>query len=174
MDQSSAQKEIARLRREIKKHDRLYYELARPEISDGEYDLLMQRLIELEKQHPGLVLPDSPTQRVAGKPLPGFTQVKHPTPMLSLDNTYNEDDLREFDQRVCKGLTGQSYRYVVELKIDGVAVALFYRQGLLEYGATRGDGVRGDDITANLKTIRSIPLSIDASESELEVRGEVE
>ncbi|HAD82348.1 MAG: DNA ligase (NAD(+)) LigA [Candidatus Edwardsbacteria bacterium RIFOXYD12_FULL_50_11] len=173
MDQSSAQKEIARLRREIKKHDRLYYELARPEISDGEYDLLMQRLIELEKQHPGLVLPDSPTQRVAGKPLPGFTQVKHPTPMLSLDNTYNEDDLREFDQRVCKGLTGQSYRYVVELKIDGVAVALFYRQGLLEYGATRGDGVRGDDITANLKTIRSIPLSIDASESELEVRGEV-
>ncbi|MDQ7798875.1 MAG: NAD-dependent DNA ligase LigA [Candidatus Edwardsbacteria bacterium] len=173
MDRSSAQKEIARLRREIKKHDRLYYELARPEISDGEYDLLMHRLIDLEKQHPGLVLPDSPTQRVAGKPLPGFAQVKHPAPMLSLDNTYNEDDLREFDQRVCKGLGGQSYRYVAELKIDGVAVALFYHQGLLQYGATRGDGTMGDDISANLKTIRSIPLSIDAPEPELEVRGEV-
>lgn len=173
MDRSSAQKEITRLRREIKKHDRLYYELARPEISDGEYDRLMHRLIELEKQHPALLSPDSPTQRVAGKPLPGFAQVKHPAPMLSLDNTYNQEDLREFDQRVGKGLAGQSYRYVVELKIDGVAVALSYRRGLLQYGATRGDGAQGDDITANLKTIRSIPLSIDASEPELEVRGEV-
>lgn len=173
MDRSSAQKEINRLRREINRHDQLYYTLARPEISDGEYDVLMHRLIELEKQHPELVAPDSPTQRVAGTPLPGFTQVKHPVPMLSLDNTYNQEDLREFDQRVCKGLTGQSYRYVVELKIDGVAVALFYRQGLLEYGATRGDGAKGDDITANLKTIRSIPLSLDAWEPELEIRGEV-
>jgi len=136
----------------------------------------MHRLIELEKQHPALVAPDSPTQRVAGAPLPGFTQVRHPVPMLSLDNTYNEEDLREFDQRLSKGLAGQSYRYVVELKIDGVAVALFYRGGLLEYGATRGDGAKGDDISANLRTIRSIPLSIDAGDGgipELEVRGEV-
>ncbi|MBU1355854.1 MAG: NAD-dependent DNA ligase LigA [Candidatus Edwardsbacteria bacterium] len=173
MARSSTKNEITKLRQEIKKHDRLYYVLARPEISDGEYDALMRRLIELEKQHPDLVAPDSPTQRVGGAPLPGFTQVRHPAPMLSLDNTYNEEDLREFDQRVSKGLVGQSYRYVVELKIDGVAVALFYRGGLLEYGATRGDGAKGDDITANLKTIRSIPLSLDASESELEVRGEV-
>ncbi len=128
MDRSSAQKEITKLRQEIKRHDHLYYVLARPEISDGEYDTLMHRLIELEKQHPKLVAPDSPTQRVAGAPLPGFAQVKHPVPMLSLDNTYNQEDLREFDQRVSKGLAGQSYRYVVELKIDGVAVTLFYRQ----------------------------------------------
>jgi DNA ligase (NAD+) len=176
MDRRSAQKEISQLRREINKHDRLYYALARPEISDGEYDGLMRRLSELEKQHPDLVAPDSPTQRVAGAPLPGFAQVKHPAPMLSLDNTYNEEDLREFDQRVGKGLAGQSYRYVVELKIDGVAVSLLYRNGLLEYGATRGDGAKGDDISANLKTIRSIPLSIHAANAgipELEVRGEV-
>mgnify|MGYP001415203703 CR=1 FL=1 len=176
MDRNSAQKEIHRLRREINRHDRLYYVLARPEISDRDYDALMHRLLELEEQHPGLVAPDSPTQRVAGEPLPGFAQIRHPVPMLSLDNTYNEKDLREFDQRVCKGLDGQSYRYVVELKIDGVAVSLMYRRGLLEYGATRGDGTKGDDITSNLKTIKAIPLSLDSGDGaiqELEVRGEV-
>jgi DNA ligase (NAD+) len=176
MNRDSAQKEILRLRQDLKRHDHLYYVKASPEITDREYDALMHRLIELEKQHPELVTPDSPTQRVAGEPLPGFIQIKHSVPMLSLDNTYNEDDLREFDKRVNKGLDGQKYDYVVELKIDGVAVSLSYRHGLLAFGATRGDGTKGDDITANLKTIRAIPLGLvnnDPEKAELEVRGEV-
>jgi len=167
---------MARLRREINRHDHLYYVMASPEITDREYDDMMRRLIELEGFYPELITDDSPTRRVAGSPLPGFSQIKHPVPMLSLDNTYNEEDLFDFDQRVKKGLDGQAYRYVVELKIDGVAVSLMYRNGLFSYGATRGDGTQGDDITANLKTIRAIPLSIDMGEHgipELEVRGEV-
>jgi len=176
MERNSAQKEMARLRREINRHDHLYYVMASPEITDREYDDMMRRLIELEGFYPELITDDSPTRRVAGSPLPGFSQIKHPVPMLSLDNTYNEEDLFDFDQRVKKGLDGQAYRYVVELKIDGVAVSLMYRNGLFSYGATRGDGTQGDDITANLKTIRAIPLSIDMGEHgipELEVRGEV-
>lgn len=174
MDRKEAQNEIQRLRRDITRHDHLYYVLASPEISDREYDRLMHRLIELEKLYPELVTADSPTQRVAGSPLSGFAQIKHSVPMLSLDNTYDESDLREFDNRVRKGLSGKDYRYVVELKIDGVAVSLMYLDGRLSYGATRGDGTQGDDISANLKTIRAIPLVIEGSgDSELEVRGEV-
>jgi DNA ligase (NAD+) len=175
MDTEKIRREIEKIRNEIKRHDRLYYVEAKPEISDREYDYLMHRLIELEKVHPELIEPASPTQRVSGEPLPGFTQIVHPSPMLSLDNTYNEVDLREFDQRVNKGLSGQRYRYVAELKIDGVAVSLVYGNGLLQHGATRGDGTKGDDITANLKTVKSIPLKIDEFSDNLyqmEIRGE--
>lgn len=175
MDRKQARKEIQRLRAEIAEHDRRYYILAKPSISDREYDQLMARLAELESQYPDLVTTDSPTQRVAGGPLQGFKQVTHSAPMLSLDNTYNRDELLEFDSRVRKGLEGQGCRYVVELKIDGVAVALRYRQGRFDLGLTRGDGRTGDDITANLRTIKSVPLSLSPKGeelSEIEVRGE--
>ncbi|MCU0606594.1 MAG: NAD-dependent DNA ligase LigA [Candidatus Edwardsbacteria bacterium] len=168
--------EIARLRAEIARHDHRYYVLDDPVLSDREYDALMRRLLDLEAAHPGLVTADSPTQRVAGKPLPGFAQVRHAAPMLSLDNTYSADDLLEFDARVRKGLGGDGVAYAAELKIDGLAVALVYRDGRLARGATRGDGQTGDDVTANLRTIRSVPLAlIDPPPAlrDIEVRGEV-
>lgn len=175
MDQEAARKEIERLRQEIAGHDHRYYVLAQPVISDAEYDRLMARLRELETKFPELVTPDSPTQRVAGGPLEGFSQVPHRVPMLSLDNTYSREDLLEFDQRVRRILKDRDYGYVVELKIDGVAVALRYRQGRFQQGLTRGDGHTGDDITANLRTIRTIPLSLarPAQGMDIEVRGEV-
>jgi DNA ligase (NAD+) len=167
--------EISDLRKQIEHHDHLYYVEARPEISDREYDKLLARLRELEEAHPDLVTPDSPTQRVGGKPLEGFTHVTHAVPMLSIDNTYNEDDLREFDGRVSKGLAGEPYEYIVDPKIDGVSASLRYEDGTFVLGATRGDGKTGDDITANLKTIRAIPLKLRGSDwpRVLEVRGEV-
>ena len=150
------------LRAEINRHNRLYYVEAAPEISDREFDRLMERLEELEAEHPELVTPDSPTQRVGGEPLDGFTTVTHAVPMLSIDNTYNYDEVREWDARVRKGLNpGEPVRYVVELKVDGVAVSLRYEDGRFVLGATRGDGERGDDITANLRTVREIPLVLD-------------
>jgi len=176
MPKPSIEKELAMLRDEIRGHDHRYYVLADPAISDHEYDALMRRLMELETAHPVLVTPDSPSQRVAGQPLPGFAQVRHKTPMLSLDNTYSAGDLLEFDVRVRKSLGADAYEYVVELKIDGLAIALVYQGGRLARGATRGDGHTGDDVTANLRTIRSIPLSlIDPPPQlrEIEVRGEV-
>src|SRR5262245_8267454 len=169
-------KRAADLRRLIDYHNYKYYVEAQPEISDREFDRLLDELKQLEKDHPEVVTPDSPTQRVGGQPIEGFATVVHRTPMLSIDNTYNADELREFDQRVRKGLSrGEKVTYVVELKIDGVAISLTYENGQLAVGATRGDGERGDDVTHNLKTIRELPLRLQADKPPalLEARGEV-
>jgi DNA ligase (NAD+) len=152
--------EIERLRAEITRHDYLYYVLARPEISDQEYDRLFKRLQELEQKHPELITPDSPTRRVGDALSEGFAAVRHPFPLISLDNSYDEQDLRAFHQRVVEGLEGRHPDYVCELKFDGVALLLKYEHGRLSQGATRGDGTQGDDITANLRTIRSLPLRV--------------
>ena len=161
MAHKDVEREVAQLRAEINRHNRLYYVDAAPEISDREYDRLMERLEELEAEHPELVTPDSPTQRVGGQPLAEFATVRHAVPMLSIDNTYNYDEVREWDARVRQGLNpGEPVRYVVELKVDGVAVSLRYEHGRFVLGATRGDGERGDDITANLRTVREIPLAL--------------
>lgn len=165
------------LRTQIRHHDYCYYVRTMPEISDAGYDRLIRELEALEARYPELATPDSPTQRVSGEPLEGFTQVTHAVPMLSLANTYSKAELKEFDDRVYKLLGHRNYEYVVELKIDGVAVALVYEEGLFVRGSTRGDGVRGDDITANLRTIHSIPLRLRKPKSIalpplLEVRGE--
>ena len=175
MATESVKREVARLRAELHRHNRLYYLEANPEISDKEYDTLMKRLEALEAAHPALVTPDSPTQRVGGEPLEGFATVKHAVPMLSIDNTYNADEIREWDARVRKGLNpGEPIRYVVELKVDGVAVSLRYEGGKFVRGATRGDGETGDDVSSNLRTVRGVPLQLaDAPPPLLEVRGEV-
>jgi DNA ligase (NAD+) len=175
MASAQVEREAARLRAEIDRHNRLYYVDAAPEISDREYDRLMKRLEELEAAHPELVTPDSPTQRVGGEPLPEFARVIHSVPMLSIDNVTTPQGLREWDARVRKGLNqGEPVRYAVELKVDGVAVSLRYEQGRFVLGATRGDGERGDDITMNLRTVRGIPLTLaGAPPALLEVRGEV-
>ncbi len=170
--------EIERLRQEIRDHDYRYYVLAEPVVSDFEYDQLMKKLAELESKFPELVTPDSPTQRVGGEPTKEFPQIRHPVQMLSLSNTYNEDELRDFDKRVRTLLDGEKYEYVSELKFDGVALRLVYENGLLVLAATRGDGEMGDDITSNVKTIRSIPLKLNlrgetSQFANVEVRGEV-
>ena len=168
-------KEVALLRSQIHLHDHLYYVKDSPEISDRDYDSLYHRLKELEGKYPECVTSDSPTQRVGGKVDDRFRKVVHPVPMLSLDNTFNVDEVRAFHQRVVKGLVdieANSIEYVVELKFDGLAVSLTYEDGKLVRGATRGDGLQGEDVTANLKTIRSIPLEISSSKK-IEVRGEV-
>ena len=172
----SIQKEIETLRREILDHDYRYYVLAQPTISDEMYDKLMVRLIELEHRHQEFITPDSPTQRVGGQLIKEFPSVLHAVPMLSLSNTYSEDEIRDFDRRIKKSLENKQYCYVCELKFDGIAVSLRYKNGLFVQGATRGDGTQGDDITNNLKTIRSIPLRlrhVKESPHTLEVRGEV-
>ena len=172
--------EIARrveeLRSQIRRHDHLYYIENQPEVTDQRYDELFTELKTLEKEHPELVTPDSPTQRVAGRPLGEFATIRHSIPMLSVDNTYNAEELRAFDERVRKQLGSSDYDYVVELKIDGLAVSLRYENGVLATGATRGDGEVGDDVTTNIRTIRSIPLRLHDGETVptvLEVRGEV-
>ncbi len=165
---------INKLKKEIEYHNKKYYIDAEPEISDYEYDMMMKELIELEEKYPELKTPDSPTQRVGGEPLKSFKTVEHSIPMLSLDNTYSEKDLLEFDKRIKK--VTDKYSYTVELKIDGVAVALRYNNSLLDIAITRGDGERGDDVTANIKTIRQIPLKIESDDiffKDFEVRGEV-
>ena len=168
---------IRALRDEISRHEERYYVLADPEIADAEFDALVRELTTLESAHPELVTPDSPTQRIGGRLLEGFATVEHAAPMLSLDNAYNEDELREFDERVRRGLSlppGQVVTYAAELKIDGLSIALTYEDGLLVRGATRGDGVRGEDVTANVRTIRAVPLRLRNGPSRrLEVRGEV-
>jgi DNA ligase (NAD+) len=170
-----AAKRIAALREEIRRHEHLYYALNRPEISDQEYDALERELRDLEAQHPDLVTPDSPTQRVGEKPSEGFPTVVHRTPMLSLDNTYSEDELREFQERLFRVVGRREIAYVAELKIDGLSMALHYEKGRLVRAVTRGDGVRGDDVTPNARAIRAIPLLLrgDSVPAELEVRGEV-
>lgn len=167
-------KRILELREEIRRHDYRYYALNDPEISDESYDRMMKELSELEEQYPEVVTGDSPTQRVGSDLTKQFPSFSHAAPMLSLANTYTEGDLLDFDRRVREGLDGETYEYVCELKFDGVAVSLIYENGQLIRGVTRGDGEKGEVITANLKTIRSIPLSInEAGIAELEVRGEV-
>ena len=162
------------LRRQIAHHDRLYYEEAAPQITDREYDALLRELRDLEDAHPDLRTPDSPTQRVAGKPLEGFQQVRHRVPMQSLDNTYSLEEADDFMARVERLLPGIKLRWTIEPKVDGVAISLTYRAGLLELAATRGDGTMGDDVTQNVRTIRSIPLRLEGDVPDLiEIRGEV-
>jgi hypothetical protein len=168
--------ELQRLRDLIRHHENRYYALNDPEISDAEFDALLRELERLESEHPDLVTPDSPTQRVAGRPSEAFVSVEHVAPMLSLDNAYNEEELRAFDERVRKGsgLGDAAVAYVAELKIDGLSIALTYEEGRLVRGATRGDGVRGEEVTANVRTIRSIPLALrNGPSGRVEVRGEV-
>jgi DNA ligase (NAD+) len=171
MDRLTAEARIRELREQIEKHNRLYFVEDRPEITDQEYDMLMRELRDLENLFPDMVTPDSPTQRVGGEPLPFFEKVEHKTPMLSLANAFDEADLRDFDRRVRQAVGNQPVRYVCELKIDGLAVSLHYENGVFVKGATRGDGQTGEDITQNLKTIRSIPLRLTRPLT-LEVRGE--
>jgi DNA ligase (NAD+) len=170
----SVEREVKRLREEILRHEELYYVHDRPEITDAEYDALLERLRQLEEEHPQLQTPDSPTVRVGGRPATGFEQYVHRRPMLSLDNSYNIEDLRAFDERCRRLADGRQFEYVAELKIDGLSMSLHYEGGLLTRGVTRGDGRRGEDVTQNARTIRSIPLRLrdGAKESDLEVRGE--
>ncbi len=174
MSQRAAE-EIAQLRKEIERHDHLYYVEARPEISDLEYDRLMGRLEELESAHPELLTSDSPTQRVGGQPVPELASVRHRVPMLSIENSYDLAELKQFAGRVEKLLPEEKIEWVVELKIDGVAVSLTYEDGLFTRGATRGNGTVGDDITHNLRTMRDIPLRLRGNDWPplLEIRGEV-
>ena len=197
MTQAEAKKRHARLVEEIRRHDHAYYVLAQPVISDQEYDRLYHELLDLEKEFPELATPDSPSHRVGGAPLSEFQSVRHAVPMMSLDNTYSQEEVRDFVKRVQKLLPDEKLEWVVEPKVDGVAVSLRYENGVFVVGATRGDGTTGDDITANLKTIRSVPLKLNrrgaeaqskeddlfittsasprlrGSNSVLEVRGEV-
>lgn len=162
MPKESAKKEAAGLREIIRYHDERYYAQSDPEISDYEYDQLLKRLRDLEEANPDLVTPDSPTQRVSGTPSEGFVEYVHRRPMLSLDNTYSIDDLREWDRRVLRGVGRDSVEYVAELKIDGLSISATYEERLLARGVTRGDGFIGDDVTQNVRTIRSLPLRISA------------
>ena len=174
MAASNASSRARELRREIARHDRFYYEEAAPQISDREYDALLRELRDLENAHPELLTADSPTQRVAGKPLEGFKQVRHRVAMQSLDNTYSLEEADEFMARVERLLPGIKLRWTIEPKVDGVAISLTYRDGLLELAATRGDGTTGDDVTQNVRTIRSIPLRLEGDAPDLiEIRGEV-
>ncbi len=175
MTSKSPAARVAELREAIAHHDHLYFVLHAPEISDEQYDALLRELRTLETAHPELVSPDSPTQRVGERPIEGFATVRHAVPMLSIDNTYNEADLREFDARVRRALEISTVDYVADPKIDGVAVALLYEDGRFARGATRGDGESGDDITQNLRTLRSVPLRLRGGgwPARLEVRGEV-
>src|SRR5258706_9354245 len=167
-------KEIEQLRRELERHNRLYYLEAAPEISDFDFDQMMRRLQELEAQHPELDDPNSPSRRVGGAPIEGdFVSVLHVPPMLSIDNCYTKEELHEWHERVKKGLGLEDIEYEAELKIDGVSIDLLYENGELTRAATRGDGVRGDDVTVNVRTVRALPLKIDGKYKRLEVRGEI-
>lgn len=173
-------REVEAVREEIRKHEHLYYVLDAPEISDADFDRLIQELKQLEAAHPDLVTPDSPTQRVGGKPREGFVKVPHSRPMLSLDNAFNEEELRNWERRVRELVGADTVEYVCELKMDGMSLALWYRGGKLDRGITRGDGSVGEDVTSNVRTMRSVRLSIDPSTlkktgipADFEVRGEV-
>ena len=162
---------INRLRKTLERHNRLYYVEDAPEITDAEYDALFRELQALEAAHPELRSPDSPTQRVGGAPLAEFGEVRHRTPMLSISNAFSEEEVRAFDKRVAQAVGAEVVEYAAEPKLDGLAVSLIYRDGLFTQGATRGDGTTGEDVTANLRTVHSVPLKISAKN--LEVRGEV-
>ncbi len=171
----SMEERIESLRDEIRRHEYLYYIQAQPEISDQDFDALMHELEKLENQRPNLITPDSPTQRVGGRPLDEFETIPHRTPMLSISNTYSEPELLDYHTRVVKGLGGAQPEYIVQPKVDGVAISLHYRGGLFERALTRGDGQSGDDVSQNARTIRSLPLSLRGEEipSFLDVRGEI-
>jgi DNA ligase (NAD+) len=174
------EKKIEVLREKIRHHEYRYYVLDDPEISDADFDKLMNELKKIEAEHPQLIALDSPTQRVGGKPREGFVKAKHSSPMLSLDNAYSEEELRDWEQRVHE-LSGRTdLEYMCELKLDGMSLALVYRGGHLERGITRGDGSIGEDVTANVRTVRSIPLSVSQDKlkkagipADFEVRGEM-
>src|SRR5262245_35982592 len=171
----SPRAEVDRLRDEINRHNSLYYVEARPEISDLEFDKLLKRLEELERKHPELDAPDSPTHKVGGAPITGFVSVAHRFPMLSIDNEYDEAGVREFDVRARKLLkSDQPLEYEVEYKIDGVALSLIYERGRLVQAITRGDGRQGDDVTHNARTLVGLPLKLRGSDfpQVLEIRGE--
>jgi len=174
--QQLIEKTIAKLRDEIRRHDELYYLQENPEISDREYDALIEKLRELETKHPDLVTPDSPTQRVGGRPAESFPEFIHRVPMLSLDNSYSIDELRAFDERCRKLADGKPPEYVAELKIDGLSLSVHYEDGVFVRGVTRGDGFRGEDVSSNVRTIRSVPLKLrdtgKRASREIEVRGE--
>ncbi len=177
---AAVKKEIENLREKLRHHEYLYYVLDEPEISDAAYDRMMNRLKELEDAYPELVTPDSPTVRVGGAPRDGFSTVRHARPMLSLDNAFSYDALREWDRRVREGSGQQKIEYIAEHKFDGLSISLQYEDGMLARGVTRGDGTTGEDVTPNVKTIRSIPLRVDAAalkkiklRADFEVRGEV-
>ena len=167
-----AEQKIRKLREEIKHHEKKYYVDNDPQISDYEFDLLVKSLKELEGQFPDLITPDSPTQRVGEQPISGFSSVEHSLPMLSLDNCYSYEELEEFEERIHKIIPGEKIEYVAELKIDGLGISVIYRDGRFTQAVTRGDGYRGDEVTLNVKTIRSFPLTIK-DHHEIEVRGEV-
>jgi len=171
----SLRKHVEDLRREIDRHNHLYYVLDQPEITDAEFDRLFSELVSLEQEHPELASPDSPTQRIGAPPLKEFAEVRHRTPMLSLSNAFDEEEVRAFDRRVREGLEADPVEYAVEPKFDGLAVSLSFRDGVFVQGATRGDGTTGEDVTPNLRTVRSLPLRLPrASDTgDLEVRGEV-
>lgn len=180
MTQDEARQRHQRLAEEIRQHDHAYYVLAKPSISDREYDLIYRELLDLEKAHPDLVTKDSPSQRVGGHVATSFAQVRHAIPMLSLDNTYSQEEVRDFVNRVQKLLPDEKLEWVVEPKVDGIAISLRYEDGIFHVGATRGDGTTGDDVTTNLKTIRSLPLKLNPLAAKhphqprvFEVRGEV-
>src|ERR1035437_5779983 len=164
--------EAEELREQLRHHEYRYYVLDQPEITDAEYDALMRKLQEREQRQPALAAPDSPTQRVGGKPREGFVKARHSSPMTSLDNALNEAELRDFDRRVRELLSGKEYRYVVELKMDGLSMAAHYQEGRLTRAVTRGDGVVGEDVTENARTIRSLPLRVKSGLEAFETRGE--
>jgi DNA ligase (NAD+) len=173
LDEKEAGKRVAQLRREIEEHNRRYYEEAAPTISDREYDQLYRELSDLEKRFPQFAAPDSPTQQVGEKPLQAFAQIAHRVPMLSLDNTYSEEEVTDFYRRMERLLPNKEIPVVIEPKVDGVAVSLLYEKGELRYAATRGDGTVGDDITQNIRTIRAVPKRLKGDVPDvLEVRGE--
>lgn len=174
MTHAEAADRAASLSAELHRHNRLYYVEAKPEISDKQFDVLLRELQDIEARFPDLLTPDSPTQRVGGAPLEGFTQIRHTVPMMSLDNTYSEEELTAFFARVQKGLGREKIDCVIEPKVDGVAITIRYENGVLKHGATRGDGQTGDDVTNNLKTIKRLPLRLPKDGPQtFEVRGEV-
>ncbi|MDP8218085.1 MAG: NAD-dependent DNA ligase LigA [Candidatus Theseobacter exili] len=175
MDLGQARDNVEHLRRDIRRHEHLYYVENRPEISDYEFDRMMDQLEAIEAEYPNLIASDSPTQRVGGDPIDMFETVVHEIPMLSIDNTYSEEEVQDFNEKLMRFLPDEDIEYVCEPKIDGVSISLRYEKGVLTVGSTRGDGTRGDDITSNLKTIRGIPLRIELDNipDVLEVRGEV-
>lgn len=174
MTESEAKSRIEKLTADLKEHNYLYYVLAQPSISDYAFDMMLEELQALEKQYPQFIDPNSPTQKVGGDVTKEFKTVKHKHRMMSLGNTYNEEDLREFDERVRKGLGSDAFEYVCELKFDGFAISLTYKNGELAQALTRGDGVQGDDVTTNIKTIKNLPIKLKGNyPDELEIRGEV-
>ena len=174
MEPEKAKERIEKLRAEINHHNYRYYELDDPEVADAEYDELMRELQRLEEKYPQFLTPDSPTQRVGAAPVEAFGVVEHPLPLLSLGNAFSSEELNAWYNRISKLIAGEKFNLACEHKIDGLAVALTYINGKLTTGATRGDGLRGEDITQNLRTVRSIPLSVPKdAPPRFEVRGEV-